>query len=60
VEQGRYATSKELQAMGVVPGADITVEAAVAKLMFLLGKEQASEAVERALAIPTCGEFTLA
>jgi L-asparaginase len=60
VEQGRYATSKELQAMGVVPGADITVEAAVAKLMFLLGKEQVSEAVERALAIPTCGEFTLA
>ncbi len=60
VDQGRYATSKELQAMGVVPGADITVEAAVAKLMFLLGKEQATEAVERALAIPICGEFTLA
>ena len=60
VEQGRYATSKALQDMGVVPGADITVEAAVTKLMFLLGKEQATEAVERALAIPICGEFTLA
>jgi L-asparaginase len=59
VEQGRYATSQAMQAMGVVGGADITVEAAVAKLMFLLGSERDAMAVERALAVPIRGEFTL-
>lgn len=60
VEQGRYATSKAFQDLGVVPGADITVEAAITKLMFLLGAGQATEAMERALAVPIRGEFTLA
>ncbi|HOZ40452.1 MAG: type I asparaginase [Flavobacteriales bacterium] len=60
VEQGRYATSQALQAMGVVPGADHTVEAAVAKLMFLLGRERATAAVEQAWGTAICGEFTLA
>jgi L-asparaginase len=60
VEQGRYATSKAFQELGVVPGADITVEAAITKLMFLLGRGQATEATERALAVPIRGEFTLA
>jgi len=59
VEQGRYVTSQAMQAMGVVGGADITVEAAVAKLMFLLGREQGALAVEQALAVPIRGEFTL-
>jgi L-asparaginase len=39
VLQGRYSTSKRLQEMGVVSGADITTEAALAKLQFLLSKE---------------------
>jgi len=60
VEQGRYATSQAFQELGVVPGADITVEAAITKLMFLLGSGQGTEGVERALAIPIRGEFTLA
>jgi L-asparaginase len=60
VEQGRYATSRAFQELGVVPGADMTVEATITKLMFLLAKEQGTEGIRRALEAPICGEFTLA
>lgn len=38
VTQGRYETSRELQQIGVIGGADMTTEAAVTKLMILLGQ----------------------
>lgn len=38
VLQGRYETSKKLQQIGVITGADMTTEAAVTKLMLLLGE----------------------
>jgi L-asparaginase len=38
VQQGRYETSTELKKLGIISGADMTTEAAVAKLMFLFGK----------------------
>jgi L-asparaginase len=38
VVQGKYETSRGLQEVGVIGGADMTVEAAVTKLMLLLGE----------------------
>lgn len=38
VYQGRYETSRELERIGVIGGADMTTEAAVTKLMVLLGE----------------------
>lgn len=38
VNQGRYATSKVLEKIGVISGEDMTAEAAITKLMCLLGR----------------------
>lgn len=43
VEQGRYETSVRLRDIGVIGGADLTLEAAVTKLMFLLGQDISDE-----------------
>jgi L-asparaginase len=40
---GQYETSTELQKAGVISGGDSTVEAAVTKLMFLLGQNLSLE-----------------
>ncbi|NMM50713.1 asparaginase [Marinigracilibium pacificum] len=60
VIQGRYATSKRLQEMGVISGDDITLEAAVTKLMFLLGSLSDTNEVKRHLKQNIAGEITLA
>ncbi|HCD88678.1 MAG TPA: L-asparaginase 1, partial [Algoriphagus sp.] len=43
---------------GVVSGADMTTEAAITKLMFLLGQEKSTEEIRRKLTIPLAGEMT--
>lgn len=44
VVQGRYETSKKLQQIGVISGADMTTEAAVTKVMLLIGEYGSSNA----------------
>jgi L-asparaginase len=56
VDLGAYATGSSLARAGVVAGADLTLEAAVAKLVYLLSAEPggARELIARNL----CGELT--
>lgn len=58
VIHGRYETSKELLAVGVVSGADMTTEAAVTKLMFLLGQNYSREEICLKLTQSLAGEIT--
>lgn len=57
VIQGKYQTSIELQQLGVIGGADMTTEAAVTKLMLLLGEYDA-ETAKSLLAHSIAGELT--
>jgi L-asparaginase len=58
VIQGKYETSKELQRIGVVGGADMTTEAAVTKLMVLLG-EFGLEKTKQLISESFAGELTI-
>jgi hypothetical protein len=53
-----YETGLRLQNIGVVCGHDMTTEAAVTKLMWLLGKNPSEDALSAALARSMRGEFT--
>ena len=57
VTQGHYQTSQQLLQIGVVSGADITIEAAITKLMVLLGQESDPQRVHTLLAQPLSGEM---
>ncbi len=59
VIQGLYETSKKLAEIGVVSGGDITPEAAITKLMFLLGNEHDNEMIRRKLESSLRGELTV-
>jgi L-asparaginase len=58
VMQGRYATSQAFADMGVVSGKDITTEAAIAKLMFLLAQDLPEAQTKLRLAHSLRGEMS--
>lgn len=57
VIHGRYHTSRNLADIGVVSGKDITFEAAIMKMMFLLGNESSPEEVRKKLSLNLRGEM---
>lgn len=59
VEMGRYETSLNLIDAGVISGYDITTEAIVTKLMYLLGEYESNGKVREKLSESICGEMTV-
>lgn len=58
VRQGRYATSTQLLNVGVLGGSDLTLEAGITKMMYLLEKKLSKSGFKKRLIEPVCGELT--
>jgi L-asparaginase len=58
VKMGQYQTSSELLEAGVVSGKDMTTEAAITKLMFLLGQDLDLEEIKMHLNKSLIGEIS--
>ena len=59
VVQGKYDTSSKFNELGIVSGNDITTEAAITKLMYVLAKYKSMEQVKLKLSESLAGEMTL-
>ncbi len=57
VQQGKYQTSSFFQQIGVVSGHDMTTEAAITKLMFLLANTENKEVLKIEIERSICGEL---
>lgn len=53
----RYETGSKLYGTGVIPGHDLTSEAAITKLMFLFGQNYPIDEVKRMMETPLVGEM---
>ncbi|SFH41216.1 asparaginase [Pedobacter insulae] len=58
VQLGVYETSRKLQEMGVLSGYDMTFEATVTKLMFLMGQKLPIKEVKRLMEVSIAGELS--
>lgn len=59
VTQGQYQTSKFLKEVGVISGSDITAEAAITKMMFILAQTDDYEQQRMWLSSPLRGEMSV-
>jgi len=59
VTQGKYKASEVLKKIGVVNGYDLTTEAALTKLMLLLGQGESLKSTIKQVITPISGEMTL-
>ena len=57
VEMGKYETSLDLANMGLINGKDLTVEAALTKLMFVLGLDVSNKDAKRLMEKNLKGEI---
>lgn len=58
VDPYRYMNGRGLAQSGVVPGHDLTSEAAITKLMYLLGRRLKTEEVKHYMQCNLCGEMS--
>lgn len=58
VELGKYTTSSALKAMGIIEGLDLTFEACVTKLMFLIAQDFSNAEIGQLMTTDLRGELT--